>query len=602
MSQSFRHRQVRRRVVPIRAIKRPGRFDSPRFRLILVWGVLFVTALSLGVNLVRLQVLDAGELRQKAIAQQQVQQAGSGSRRLISDRHGQVLAIDRPAYTLYAHPKLFTQPLAEVAQALATLTGRPIGELLSLLQTGESGIEIEYTLQEDTARRIRQQGIDGLELVEKRQRFYPQENLFAEVVGFLNLEGQPQQGVEVFYDNLLQDTAQTLQVRRTGDGLVLPDGLSARFFHESELQLELTLDSRLQRVVRTVLKQQMQNFKAKRGTVIVMDAQNGEILSLVTEPSFDANTYYKSKVEVLKNWAVTDLYEPGSTFKPLNVAIALEAGVIQPNSYIYDSGQITVSNETIQNSDFETMGSGRGSISVGEVIQYSSNVGMVRIMEQMTPNAFYDQLKKLGISQSTGIDIPSEAIGQMPSRETFASARVYPATHAFGQGFTLTPIQLAQLHAALANGGYLVKPRVVRGLYDRQGQPHWQPRTQRQRLFSAKTTQAVLEMMEESVVNGTGQASAIPNYRIAGKTGTAQKALPQGGYSETARITSFVGILPVAPVDQTHPHRYVVLAVVDEPEGENAYGGTVAAPMVKPILEALITLEGIPSAKATPEP
>ncbi|NEP07869.1 MAG: penicillin-binding protein 2, partial [Okeania sp. SIO4D6] len=321
---------------------------------------------------------------------------------------------------------------------------------------------------------------------------------------------------------------------------------------------------------------------AKRGTVIVMDANDGSILSLVSEPSYDPNQYYNYDVTLFKNWAVTDVYEPGSTFKPVNVALALEVGAIEGDSVFYDTGRIVIGNWPIFNSD----GSG-GARTVTEIIQHSSNVGMVKIVEQMPRAVFYDGLKRLGLGDTTGTDLPFEAPSILKGRNQFLMVPVEAATTAFGQGFSLTPLQLAQLNAALANGGKLVTPHVMRGLFDSKGQPYWQLSLPSPRqVFSSKTTTEVLAMMERVVESGTGKRAKIRGYRIAGKTGTAQKASETGGYSKKAKITSFVGILPM------ESPRYVVLAVIDEPI--KGSGGKVAAPIVKSVIKSLINIEQIP--------
>jgi cell division protein FtsI (penicillin-binding protein 3) len=437
---------------------------------------------------------------------------------------------------------------------------------------------------------IKHSPVDGLELVRQQQRFYPQQELAADVLGYVDGERKGQAGVEYSQQNLLERSMPSIQFSRAIDGNWVPDRLTAGFVQFDDLKLQLTVDSRLQRATRIALKQSMEKHKAKRGTAIVMDARNGELLSLVAEPSYDPNQYFNFGLERYKNWAVTDVYEPGSTFKAINVAIALEAGAVKPDTVFNDEGRIFMKPWTIQNSDYKEVGA-RGPSTVTEILKHSSNVGMVHVMRKIKSSLYYQALEKLGLGQTAGTDLPFEAASQLKNREQFVNSPVEVATTAFGQGFSITPIQLVQLNGALANGGKLVTPHVVRGLYDREGQAYWKvPRSVPRQVFSPETTKQVLAMMETVVDGGTGKAAQIPGYRIAGKTGTAQKANAGGGYSKNAIITSFVGIMPVeAP-------RYVVLAVVDEPQGGS--GGSVAAPIVESVMEALISLEKIPPSNA----
>jgi len=348
----------------------------------------------------------------------------------------------------------------------------------------------------------------------------------------------------------------------------------------------------MQRAVQEIVDRQVSTFGAKRGLVIVMDSQDGSILSMVNSPRFDPNEYWNVKdFAVLKNWGLTDLYEPGSTFKPINVAIALEAGTVKLGDYFNDSGTIMVEGWPISNSD----NAARGSLSLTDVMRYSSNVAMVRIAQTMKPSVYYSWLERIGLAQFTGVDLPFEAQGYLKPRQTYMTSPIEVATTAFGQGFSMTPIQLAKLHAMLANGGKMVTPHVVKGLYDSQGRPFWQPKqSMPKQIFSPKNTKAILRMMEAVVDSGTGKAAQVPGFRVAGKTGTAQKAAEGGGgYSDSRFITSFVGIFPV-----DNP-RYVVLSVLDEPKGQ-AYGGTTAAPIVSEVIKVVAGIEQVLPSKPDP--
>ncbi|MBD2018759.1 penicillin-binding protein 2, partial [Leptolyngbya sp. FACHB-36] len=514
-------------------------------------------------------------------------------RRHIVDRRGTVLAVDRPVYRLFAHPKLFKESKQAIAEKIAPILNRPVADLLKKFDERDSGVLLEYSLAESVVDRISSLQLDGLERLQYQQRLYPQQDLMASVVGYVNDDHKGQAGVELSQQNALERSVKAVRLSRMGDGSLMPDQVPRGFLNLDDLQLKLTLDSRLQGVATAAMGQQLKAFGAKRGAVIVMDVRDGSLLTLATSPSYDPNHYYKYPVELYKNWALTDLYEPGSTFKPINVAIALEAKTIKPDSVIDDEGQITIDGWTIGNFD----GSGKGPISITDVLRYSSNVGMVRIAQTMKPDLYYDRLKRLGIGEVVHTDLPAAVAGQFKDRKTFTESTIEPATTSFGQGFSLTPIQLAQLHAAIANGGKLVQPHVVQGLFDSKGQTYWKANIAPPRqVFSPATTQAVLPMMESVVADGTGKPAQIPGYRIGGKTGTAQKANPNGGYYENAKITSFVSIFPIeAP-------RFVVVAVVDEPQGSDAFGATVAAPIVKTMMEALITTEKIPPNPAAPKP
>ncbi|MEL6935153.1 MAG: penicillin-binding protein 2 [Cyanobacteria bacterium J06607_17] len=572
---------------PRQGTRRPRYLSSPRFRLITVWSCMVLAMMGLSARLAQLQLVVGDQLKAQAENQRQnLPQVPRASRRPIIDRQGNVLAVDRVVYTVYAHPMLFSRSHEEMAETVAGLLAQPQENLLARFQEQETGIQVAVDVSEELAERMRGMRLDGLELLPSQQRFYPQQALMSQLVGYINLEGQPQAGLEYALQEKLLYELDDAPLPHTFEQLPNRDGI----------RLQLTVDSRLQRIAQRNLEATVRQHGAKRGALIVMDSRDGAVLSLAVAPTYDPNRYYEADVEQFKNWAVSDLYEPGSTFKPINVAIALEEGVISPDDYIYDEGRLQYEQWTIQNVDYKAVG-GRGSITITDVLRHSSNVGMVHIMEQLKRSTYYDWLETLGLGESTGIELPAEATAQLKSRPQFVNSAVEAATTSFGQGFSLNPMQQVQLHGALANGGKLVTPHVVRGLVDQEGNPVWEPeRPQAASVFSQETTQLVLGMMEEVVNSGSGKPARVANYRVAGKTGTAQKANEYGEYGN-GRIVSFVGIVPV-----DNP-RYVVLAVIDEPLGEDAYGSTVTAPLVKSVIESLVVMAGVPPSNgAAPAP
>ncbi|MFM7363062.1 MAG: peptidoglycan D,D-transpeptidase FtsI family protein [Cuspidothrix sp.] len=556
-----------------------------KLRLLIVWGVLMLAIMGLGLKLYQLQILDGKKLTQRARNQQMVNLRPYIPRRPMVDRTGNTLATDRPVYNLYTHPKLFDVSPEEIAEKIGPILGREEDDLVKTFRGRRSGILLAAGISEEIADKLISLRLNGLEFLQKYSRFYPQGDLVADVVGYVNLDRRGQAGVEYSQEKLLERSGTTVRMSRSGNGSLMPDYAPQGFLNSDDLKLQLTIDNRIQRIARAALKEQITKFSAKRGAVIVMDALDGSLLSLVSQPTYNPNEYAKSDISLFKNWAVADLYEPGSTFKPINVAIALENGVIQPEDRFEDPGSIKIGTHTIKNAER----TGYRRLTISEILQTSSNIGMVRIIQRLKPSLYYNWLERLGIGQKVETDLPFAVTSQLKSQKQFISSAIEPATTSFGQGFSLTPLQLAQLHGALANGGKLVTPHVVRGLIDGQGGIHYSVTPpEPQQIFSTSTTRKVVQMMETVVSQGTGKASRISGYRIGGKTGTAQKASPNGGYIKGARITSFVAIFPV------ESPRYVVLAVVDEPKGENAYGSTVAAPIVKTVIEGLIPIEQIP--------
>lgn len=567
------------------APKIPENSPNTKLRLLAVWGVLMIAMVGLVFKLYQLQIIQGKKLTQRARNQQMVNLRLYIPRRPVIDRDNNVLAIDRPVYNLYAHPKLFDYSHEKIAEKIGLIIGKNKDELVKIFQSKSSGILLASGVSEEISDKLISLRLNGFEFIQKYSRFYPQDDLAADVIGYVNLDRRGQAGVEYSQEKLLERPGQTLRMSKTGDGSLMPDYATQGLLHFDDLKLQLTIDSRLQRAARKALTEQMTKFKAKRGAVIVMDALDGSLLALVSQPTYNPNEYAKSDISLFKNWTVADLYEPGSTFKPINVAIALEKGIIKPDDIFEDPGSIQIGTHTIKNAEK----TGYRQLTIPEILQTSSNIGMVRMMQRLKPSIYYNWLERLGLGQKFKTDLPFEVSGQLKNQEEFISSAIELATTSFGQGFSLTPLQLVQLHGALANGGKLVTPHVVRGLVDSKEQIHYSVTLPEPRqVFSPTITHDVVEMMETVINEGSGKAARISGYRIGGKTGTAQKASPNGGYIKGARITSFVAILPV------ESPRYVVFAIVDEPKGENAYGSTVAAPIAKTVMETLIPIEKIP--------
>jgi len=589
----FGARQTRSssRVVPIQPV--------PARRLLVVYLLLCSGLIGLAGRLAWLQVVDSRNLLQRARAIQTHSEAPIGKRRTIVDRNGQLVALDEERFKLWAHPRFFNFPgddpqalrtSGEVATKLAPILAEPRQQLLTLLGNRRSGVKLASELDPETAKRVRALGISGLDLEAYPRRLYPQGNLFANVVGFLNLERVPQAGLEQSRDRDLKRQETTLRMLRGADGTPLPEGLTAGALYGDDLRLQLTLDARLQQVALQALDRQVKQWHAKRGVALVMDVNNGEMLALASTPTYDPNAFWKFNPGLFREWSVQDLYEPGSTFKPINLAIALQEKAIDPYGKVNDSGQLTIGGWPIFNHDRRA----NGVIDFPTVLQVSSNVGMVQAMTHVKREQFYRWLKALGIDTPPDTDLPGAVAGELKKRGDFVGQPIESAVAAFGQGFSLTPLKLLQLHAMLANGGRLVSPHITRGL--RSGEALASaPGGAGQQLLDPAVTQTVMRWMETVVDKGSGKGCRIPGYRIGGKTGTAQKA-ERGLYIPGARITSFVAHLPIeAP-------RYVVLVVVDEPQGGNAYGSTVAVPVAKQLIEALLVLEKIPPSRPISKP
>ena len=557
--------------------------DQRRFKFLYIFSLLLIFCLF--GRLVKLQVFNASDLQKKARLIQSSKTDSLKKRRSIVDRNNRLIAYDKPLYKLWAHPKYFNFPgdsinrvrsIKEVTKKLSPILEIKEEILLGKFNNKISGIKLLDKISEEKAEKIRNLQISGLDLFKYSQRYYPQGELYSNLVGFVNDENKGSAGLELHLDNQIQVFNKSNLIKRGGDGTPLPDNSAPGDFISDYKSLGLTIDSKLQKASFNALSKQVRKWKAKKGFAIVMNVNNGQILSLVSIPSYDPNKYWKYDPQLFKGWYSQDLFEPGSTFKPINLALALEEKVIQKDGLVEDIGMINVGGWTLSNWDKK----GNGHIDYPKVLQVSSNVGMVKIMQNLDPKIYWDWLKNLGINKNLETDLFESTAGQLKRKDLFVNQSIEPAVTSFGKGFSISPLKLLQLHAALANGGYEVTPHVTSTFKERVN------KNPKKQFFSHEVSKTVLEWMESVVDKGSGSGVKIEGYRIAGKTGTSQKAL-NGSYT-SKKVCSFVATLPV------NDPKYAVLVVVDEPSKSYAYGSTVAVPVAKEIIESLIVIEKIP--------
>ncbi len=557
--------------------------DKWRFKVLYIFSLLII--LCLFGRLVKLQVFNASDLQRKARLIQSSKTISFKKRRSIVDRNNRLIAYDKPLYKLWAHPKYFNFPgdltegvrsIEEVVKKLSPILGMKDEILLEKFNNKMSGIKLLDKISEEKAKKIKNLQISGLDLFKYSQRYYPQGELYSNLVGFVNDDNKGSAGLELHLDNQIKVINKSNSIKRGGDGTPLPDNSAPGDFISDYKSLGLTIDSKLQKASFNALSRQVREWKAKKGFAIVMDVNNGQILSLVTVPTYDPNKFWQYDSELFKGWYSQDLFEPGSTFKPINLALALEEKVIQKDGLVEDIGRINVGGWTLSNWDKK----GNGYINYPKVLQVSSNVGMVKIMQNLDPIIYWEWLENLGINKNLETDLYESTAGQLKRKDLFVNESIEPAVASFGKGFSISPLKLVQLHAALANGGFEVTPHVTSTFKERLYG------NSKKQFFSYEVSKTILEWMESVVDEGSGSGVKIDGYRIAGKTGTSQKAF-NGSYT-SKKVCSFVATLPV------NDPKYVVLVVVDEPSKSYAYGSTVAVPVAKEIIESLIVIEKIP--------
>ena len=556
--------------------------NNRRFKATYLFFLLII--IGLFGRLVNLQIFNSSKLMTKARIIQSSKISSFRTRRSIVDRNNRLVAYDKELYKLWAHPKYFNflgdsrkkvRTINEVVEKLSNILDINDELLLAKFNNNGSGVQLLDQITEEEAKKIRRLSISGLDLIKYSQRFYPQKELYSNLIGFVNDENKASAGLELHLDHQIKLIKKSNLIKKGGDGTPLPDNSGPKDFIPDYKSLGLTIDSKLQKASFQALSKQVRKWKAKKGFAMVMDVNSGEVLSLASIPSYDPNKFWEYDSEVFKGWYSQDLFEPGSTFKPINLALALEEKVIQKDGFVEDNGQVNIGGWTLSNWDNK----GNGYINYPKVLQISSNVGMVKIMQNLQPSIYWDWLENLGINKHLETDLFESTAGQLKRKDLFVNQSIEPAVASFGKGFSISLLKLAQLHAALANGGFEVTPHVTLDFHNQQKQ------YPKNKFFSHDISRTVLKWMETVVEYGSGSGARIDGYRIAGKTGTSLKA--KNGIYTDEKVCSFVATLPV-----NNP-KYIVLVVIDEPSNSYAYGSTVAVPVAKEIIESLIVIEKI---------
>lgn len=549
-----------------------------RRRLGAAYGVLTVCSLLLAGKLVYLQIIEAPKLSALALKQRTREINLSSIRGEIVDRHGEELAISVKACSIYAHPTEFEDPPREIASKLAPVLGEDPQELLSRL----SGTHWRWLIRqqdEKLGRAVQELGIPGIGVIQESKRVYPKGTLAAPLLGFVGVDNQGLAGIENSFDRVLSGPQKKLHVTVDAYGRELlreNNDSPLRTMLTDGSRVVLTIDENLQYIAERELLKSIREFKAKRGAVLVMDPRDGDLLALAVQPSYDPNHYEKANWDQIRNWAACDVYEPGSTLKLFTIAAALESKVITPNTYFACGRSLKIGNRTITDHDPPKT---TRMMNPFDILEVSSNIGTVQIGRRMLPRQHFRLLRKFGFGEVTGSQIAGEAAGLMPKMPW---KPITQATITFGQGISVTPLQLITASCPFANGGYGVQPRLIQKVTNPEGKliEEYLP-TSRGRVVSTETAQQVMAMLARVVDTGTGVEAAVPGYNVAGKTGTAQKIRDDGsGYSGNV-ISSFLGFAPV------ESPRLAILTILDSPQTIH-WASSTAAPLFSKVAEGCL--------------
>jgi stage V sporulation protein D (sporulation-specific penicillin-binding protein) len=562
-----------------------ARTDS-RIRAVVMLVMASLVAVVIGYRLIWWQVIDREHLAEMGLAQLAHAQQIPAARGLILDREGLILATSMATESVFATPPTVEDP-ARAALLLSRILGIEVAELEATLGSGEAWTWLRRRVDVETATRVRALDLPGVGLVQESQRVYTMggaasgTTLASQVLGFVNVDGVGQYGVEGANDALLAGTPGSVVAQEDVAGRLIAGSVHELSEPIDGADVTLTIDAGLQHILEDQMLDTFTRNRAKGVTGLIMDVNTGAIMALASVPTFDANQYPTTDPELFSSPAVSRQYEPGSVLKAITVAAALDAGAISPSDLFLDDNNLQVYDATISNADRQWWPSGHGLITPAEVLALSNNVGAATIGLTLGGDRLYDALVRFGFGTPTGIDLAGEAAGVVlhPDDEG-ASKELTTAQNAFGQGISVTVVQMAAAYAAIANGGQLVTPHVVAGWTTADGAFAPRPPDDAPQIIKPSTSATVLEMLTGAVDDGIADGAAVAGYSIAGKTGTAQVAGPvqvrvQNGtdangrplYVEQTRQayiegwvdSSFIGIAPAS-----NP-RYVMMVLIHRP-------------------------------------
>ena len=481
---------------------------------------------------------------------------------------------------MYALPESI-RDVVGTARQLAPYLSVSEEELRKLLSSKSTSVWLARGLTVETAEAIRKLGLPGIRIVQRPQRYYPQGSLAAHVVGIAGTDNLGLEGIEYFYGEILRGRPGQQATERDAAQRSIPGGETQFVPPEPGHDVVLTIDTVIQYIAETRIQQAVISSKSERGLVLAMNPKTGEILANAIYPTFDPNYYQEVSAERRRNVAVTDQYEPGSTFKFVTAAAALDLGITDYNRTFESGVAWEVGGGKVRNLNGQSF----GSLTFREAIERSDNITFAKLSVEMGPQSFHRYIQSFGFGRRLGVDFPGEIAGTVLSPNR-TGATLQWANTGFGQGIAVTPLQLLSAMSAVANGGSLMKPYFVKEILDAHGK--LVQKSQPEVLdtpVDTETARAVSELLRSVVANGNGNRADIPGYHVAGKTGTAE--VPEGGAYGNDIIASFVGF---APVDDP---ALAILVVLYKPKVESAYGGVLAAPVLKVIMEESLEYLGI---------